>query len=288
LTLGKRHCDAVESHGDGGLAVADNYEVPPHKRVRGGATDGALKAACSVAKACHTHETRVPNQKKNSTSEEAGCGAERLATLSAQGMYHRSLLGPSYQQGRSVTTVEGGQIPWVERVGEELLHNMASAVQQEEDHLFQIPSDFEGFRILLSATEADLARGAVDEIKCRLCPNSGYRNWREFKRHCETSEAHPLNIVFCEHCGDFFARPDSITRHRNKPPAACLEVTPEEAEEKRQETERMHRNFMERVERSLTTGKKIVTSFAQIIKKMYPKSSKKRTGGGWERHWGQA
>jgi hypothetical protein len=182
-----------------------------------------------------------------------------------------------------LTDAQGQQLPWVEeRVEEEVSHHMASVVQQEEGNLFQIPSDFHaGYRILLAATEADWTRGAVDEIRCRLCADSGFTKWDDFKRHCKTTEAHPLEISFCKHCGDFFARTDSLKRHRKRPPYECLDVTPVRAEEKRRETEREHREFMGRVERSLTTGEEIGTPFAQIIKRMYPESSKKRTGSGF-------
>jgi len=57
-------------------------------------------------------------------------------------------------------------------------------------------------------------------------------------------------------------------------------VTPEKAEVKRRETERVHGDFIGRVERNLTTGEEIGTPFAHIIKQMYPGSSKKRTGSG--------
>jgi len=87
---------------------------------------------------------------------------------------------------------------------------MASTEQQAEGHIFEIPSDFEGFSILLAVMEANWTHRAVDEIKCRLCPNSGFSKWDDFKRHCRTTEAHSLEILFCEHYGDFFARSDSL------------------------------------------------------------------------------
>ena len=179
------------------------------------------------------------------------------------------------------------QLPRVEERVEEVSHHMAST-EKQEGHLFEIPSDFEEFRMLLAATEADWTRRAVDEIKCRLCPTSGFSKWDNFRRHCKTTEAHPLEVSFCEHCGDFFARSDSLRRHLKQPPAECLEVTPEKAEEKRRETERVHGDFIGRVERSLMTGEEIGVPFAQIIKQMYPESSKKRTRSRWEQRRIQA
>ncbi|KAF8487551.1 hypothetical protein F5888DRAFT_1810655 [Russula emetica] len=274
---GKRRRDAEESYGNEVLVVD---AMPPHKRVRGGPCNGYPEAAWSEARTHRTPDTRVPTN-NNYTSKEAGRGAEGLATPNVQGVYHRSLLGPSSQQGLVVTTAQGRQPLGVEE-REEALHHMVSTEQQEEGHLFEIPSDFEGFDILLAATEADWTRRAVDEIKCRLCPNRRFRKWDNFKRHCRTTEAHPLAISFCGHCGDFFARSDSLGRHLKRPPTECLDVTPEKAEEKRRETERVHGNFMGRLGHSLTTGEEIGTPFAQIIKQMYPESSKKRTGSGWE------
>lgn len=40
-------------------------------------------------------------------------------------------------------------------------------------------------------------------------PTSGFGNWHDFKRHCDAMEAHPLEIFFCDRCGDFFVRRDS-------------------------------------------------------------------------------
>jgi hypothetical protein len=67
-----------------------------------------------------------------------------------------------------------------------------------------------------------------------------------------------------------------------------LKRSAERAEEKRRETAREHGDFMERLERSLTTGEEIGNPFAHIIKQMYPELSKKRTGSGWERRRVQA
>jgi hypothetical protein len=260
---GKRRRNA-ESYGDIQPAVAEHYEEPPHKRLWGEASGGILEPTQYMPKTHRRPGIRIPTIKNNNTSKEAGRRAERLATPNAQGMYHHSLPGPSSQQGWALTTAQEQQLPW--------------------GHTFKIPSMFdEGYRILLAATETDWTHRAVDEIKCRLCPNSQFTKWEDFKRHCKVSEAHPLELSFCVRCGDFFARTDSLKRHRSRPPYECLNVTPERAEEKRRETRRVHGEFMGRVERSLTTGEEIGTPFAHIIKQMYPESSKKSTGSGWGR-----
>jgi hypothetical protein len=63
-------------------------------------------------------------------------------------------------------------------------------------------------------------------------------------------EVHPLEISFCEDCGDFFARIDSLQRHCRSqgPPAECVSVTLEKADEKCRETQKAHNEFMARLE----------------------------------------
>jgi hypothetical protein len=170
---------------------------------------------------------------------------------------------------------------WVEgRVDEEAVHRIDSTVQQQQaeaTELFKIPRKFKpGHRLLLQASEADFARGAVQTIKCRLCPDTKLKDFEQFKRHCKTSETHPLEIHFCDRCGDYFARLDSLKRHHDNPPPECRDrnITPVKAAEKRRVTEKEHRKFIWRLEHGLTTR-----SFTQTMKEKFPESSKKRTGG---------
>jgi hypothetical protein len=72
-----------------------------------------------------------------------------------------------------------------------------------------------GNRLLLQASEAELACGAVQTIKCRFFPDT--KLFEEFKRRCKTTETHPPEIHFCGRCGGFFVRGDSLKRHRRKP-----------------------------------------------------------------------
>jgi hypothetical protein len=139
------------------------------------------------------------------------------------------LLGPRLQQGWAEEDADGRLI-WVEGSVDEGVVEQ----QQEQVQLFKILEDFEtGHNELLATTQADWARGAVKEIKCRACPDARLNTWSMFKRHCETAEGHPLRIYFCDYCGDFFARSDSLKRHRESPPAECLDILPEKADEKR-------------------------------------------------------
>ena len=154
-------------------------------------------------------------------------------------------------------------------------------VQAQEDKLFEIPQDFEtGHKALLAAKQTDWARGAVKEIKCRFCPDARLNTWDRFKRHCETSEVHPLKIYLCDDCGDYFGRIDSLKRHHEHQPAKCVDVPPEKASEKCRMTQDAHDKFIARLEGCVGTCKDIGMPFSQIIKNMYPESSKKRKRGG--------
>ena len=158
----------------------------------------------------------------------------------------------------------------------QLLSAEGSVQGVEDSSVFCIPKGLDKrHRCLLAATSAELARGVIPAVKCQLCPDADFSNWEDFKRHCDYMEAHPLNISFCNSCGDFFARPDSLRRHcRNRPPE-CLVVSREEAEAKRRETERVHEEFKVKLEHRLRTGEQIWEPFAQVIKEMFPKSSKR-------------
>jgi uncharacterized C2H2 Zn-finger protein len=166
--------------------------------------------------------------------------------------------------------------PWVEgRIG----WMDGDARQGAKENPIQIPKNLdEDHRTLLVATEAEWESGSIQEIKCRLCVGTTFKTWDHFKRHCDTAETHPLKIDFCDRCGDFFARKDSLKRHRNKPPVQCRNAKPEETKLKRQATEKAHKEFKERLERGRKAGEDVGIHFSKFIKKMFPKSSKKRTG----------
>jgi hypothetical protein len=141
--------------------------------------------------------------------------------------------------------------------------------------IFYIPRRLEKrHRALLDAKPADWARGTIRVLKCRLCPDAGFTNWADYKRHCDKMEAHPREIEFCETCGDFFARPDSLVRHRKSRPRRCLRVGSHAAKEKRRKTIVAFKDFQARLELCLETGEDIGVSFAQLIKEEFPDSSK--------------
>jgi len=118
-------------------------------------------------------------------------------------------------------------------------------------------------------------RGAIQAIKCRLCPDTELEDLEEFMRHCRTTETHPLKIRFCDHCSDFFARRDFRKQYHNLPPAECRKVIPVKATEKCRVMDEAYGDFIRRLEHGLMTGEGTGRPFPQIIKERYPESSKK-------------
>ena len=199
----------TEIHGDANADVLNGYDVLPQK----GFDEGT---ALTVNDA---FVVRVP-KKQDKRSKAARHGAKTPMTSDAQGMFYPALLGPSFQQGHSVTSAQG-QTTWVEGKVEEKAWQPKDSVEQlrAKDNLIPIPNSLEkGYRTLLAATEADWERGSIQRIMCQLCLGVGFKTWESFKHHCDTTESHPLKITFCHSCGDFFARRDSLKRHRSKPP----------------------------------------------------------------------
>jgi hypothetical protein len=123
-------------------------------------------------------------------------------------------------------------------------------------------------RALLAASQDD---GTVNvQIKCRLCPDTKLKTWEDIKRRCNTSEAHPLEITFCDQCGDDFTRTDWLKHHRQNPSPAYVTTSSGRAAEKREKTERAHEDFKERLKECLRTGEDIGKPFSQRIKDMFP------------------
>ena len=287
MDLGKRHRGAEETHDDGDSVWID-IQIPPKKRARaGGASSGTPKAAQS-ARTRHKPEARFPEQRYSSKPKKAGRGAERLATLQTQGIYHQSLLRP-LQQGWAVEAADG-TLTWVEGSVDEIYGTKEQQQQQEEEEpSFNTDRLTPMQKALLNATNT----GSGMDIKCHLCPETHLKSLQDFKRHCNTAEAHPLEISFCDFCGDFFARKDSLRRHHKTPPPECPRPTKEEVEKMSQEAEKMrkeaekrrretqiaHEDFLRGLEECLKGDLKDFVPFSQIIKDKYPGSSKKRRIG---------
>jgi hypothetical protein len=274
LTTTPIRANGKRRHDDGEVApvVTNSHEKLPQKRVRRGRANGIPKAARSAPRTCRKPVARIPKQGMNSKPKEAGRGAWRLATPDSQGIYHQSLLGPSLQQGW-VEEAADGQLIWVEGSVEEVARCTDSTVQKQEEaqqEYFEIPRNLKPeFKVLLLATQTDLACETVHEIKCRLCPDAKFKKWSDFMRHCKCSEIHPLTIYFCDYCGDHFGRSDACRRHSNHRPPGCLQVAPEKADKKRRVIQQAHDEYI----KGLSGGD--TRSFSQIIKELFPSSSKR-------------
>ncbi|KAH9042238.1 hypothetical protein EDB85DRAFT_1241491 [Lactarius pseudohatsudake] len=274
-TLGKRRQRSEEN------------ETGPQKRAKSNATRVLGGGAESTKRARRSPATRT-RPETNSKSKAAGRGAERLASTTAQGVYHRSLPGLSVSQG-SMGALEHGQPSWIEERDVETRHDTGSqqvVLQSAENaevggSLHKIPGNLSARdRLMLETTQADEERGAVREIKCKLCTTKPpFKTWEIYKRHCKSCEKHPQasTLKFCSKCGDYFGRPDSGVRHRKnkKYQKVCLETSQDEASEKQQKVERLLKEFEARLEHCLRNGEEIGPRFSDIVNKVLTNTSKK-------------
>ncbi|KAH8997879.1 hypothetical protein EDB86DRAFT_2828724 [Lactarius hatsudake] len=257
-----------------------SYELP-QQRVNP-TRDGFLEAAGSTKRA-----RRIPAIGTqigiNSKSKAVERGAGRLASTTARGVYHRSLLGPSVPQG-SVGALVQGQPSWTEeREQEETRHDTGSSwAQQIDPENPEIAEAPEGLhhaipkslttwqRLLLQTTQADVEHRAVSVIKCRLCPTEKFKNWACFFRHCRDSEEHPAEIKCCERCGIYFGRRDSMKRHNDSATKACCGTTPDEAAWRKYKAKQLLAAFLARAEYCLRTGEELGPTFAAIARAELP------------------
>ncbi|KAI9435968.1 hypothetical protein H4582DRAFT_1958777 [Lactarius indigo] len=131
---------------------------------------------------------------------------------------------------------------------------------------------------MLQTTQADEERGAVRVIKCRVCPEKeeGFNGWVIFRRHCKSCEKHPAKLKFCPKCGDYFGRPDSEVRHKDKKyQGACHGTSQNEAKEKQQRVERLLEAFEARLKHCLRTGEDVGPRFSDVVTKKLTNTSKK-------------
>ncbi|KAH8981746.1 hypothetical protein EDB86DRAFT_416001 [Lactarius hatsudake] len=269
--LGKRRRDS------------NSYELPQKRGEQN--TDGVLEAAGSTKRTRHTPATKT-QRLINGKSKAVGRGAGRLASTTARGVYHQSLLGPSVPQG-SAGALAQGQPSWTEeREQDETRHDTSSTQQIDQRDPEIAEEDPEGPRVipkmftvwqrlLLQTTQADVERGAVSAIKCRLCPAERFKNWAYFIRHCRDSEEHPAEINCCERCGIYFGRQDSMKRHYDSATKACCGTTPEEAAWRKYRANQLLGAFQARAECCLRTGQELGPTFAAIARAELPSKSKK-------------
>jgi hypothetical protein len=84
-------------------------------------------------------------------------------------------------------------------------HSMQQIEQQYEESAegredSAIPRTLTKRQRLMVRTDMD---GGV--IKCKLCPTVELSSWQCFRRHCDASEDHLVELTFCDRCGDYLA-----------------------------------------------------------------------------------
>ena len=252
------------------------------------ATIGVSEAGGSTNRICRKPAVKAPASVN--TSKAVGFRADILMTPRAQGG-GQQLQEPSVQQVSTGATVQE-ELPSAEGGMKGAPRDRCDTMMQQEEeevhsrgdgklvgtknNLFYISKRLnKDYKLFLRARPEDFARGTLYELKCKLCPAVDLTTWDDFARHCKTAEAHPLEIFICRHCGDFFARYDSLQRHSKNQPPECLRVSPREAEDKSTETTRIHEEFKKNLKYYLETNEGSWRPFAQIVREKYPKPSKR-------------
>jgi hypothetical protein len=223
---GQRHRRADNGHDNAseGLRTDDSHAVRLREKAKTivATTTGVMEAGGSTNPAVRAPESI------NITSKAVGCRVDLLMTPTVQGGCDQLLQVPGIQQVSTVTTTQEGlasasgsmrEATWGQRDG--MIRQEAEVCSMEngklkatKNDLFHIPKRLkDDYKLRLKATSEDLERGSLDELKCKLCPGANFRTWDHFKRHCKTSERHPLRILICDRCGRHFTRPDSLKRH---------------------------------------------------------------------------
>ena len=256
---------------------SDDYEPGgPRKRGKPSATR-ALGIVESTKGTRRSSRTRA-QQNIKSKSKAAGRGAERLASTTARGVYPRSPLGLSVSRG-SMGALGHGQPSWV--VGREQVEtgrDMGSSAQQQivsqenaedVDDLREISRTLtERHRSMLLTTQAERERGGVRSIKCKLCPDVPFSSWATFRRHCKECEMHPVEPLYCDWCGDYYARGDSKKRHQNSKEDACRTTSHDKVMEKREKVGRLFKAFEARLAQCLESREKIEPTFSQAATRL--------------------
>ena len=102
----KRRFWVEKFHSDEGPVVVNTHDTPPRNGPGAGLLMGS-RANVSVVEVCHKPAARIPKSKIKNKLKEAGCGAERLANPDAQGICHRSFLGPNLNLKLCTTLAAG-------------------------------------------------------------------------------------------------------------------------------------------------------------------------------------
>jgi len=276
------HSDGVAKADSGN---GDRSEPNMRKRVKQGAV-GTMGAAARTTErpSPATRTQRVENDK----SKEVECRA-KLTGSTSQEVYHPTLLGHSVSQELigvpAASGVEGSELVGMQGgVGSEIPQQIGQHDAESDrpggEELFGIPTWLtERQHLLLQTTQVDLERQAVEDIKCKLCPNTRLSSWDNFEKHCDTSEEHPCVLFFCNRCGVYFGRKDSHRRHVETVTKACRDTTEDQAASRRQVTEQLFKDFSVKLDQCLRTGEDVGQRFAEILNlsRILQSSSKKKS-----------
>jgi hypothetical protein len=212
----------------------------------------------------------------NTKSKAVRHRADMLMTPSAHGGGDQHLHVSSIQQELTVITTRE-ELPLVEGSMQGATSGQRDSLVQQEgteielkttknDLIYIIPKRLKKeFKRFLDATSEDFERGTLHMLKCKLCHRANLKTWGQFTRHCNTSESHPRELLFCNRCGDFFARLDSLQRHSHNRATECCDVAPHEVEAKRNETMAIHKEFKNNTKAYLETNQGSWTPFAQVV-----------------------
>ena len=226
-----------------------------------------------------------------------------LAPLTAQGVYHRSLLGHSVPGGLGGVFVHEEPL-WIEGSGwqtvaatqQPIACSSAAPPQvvvlpeaaEEDTH-----EEFKPIctkldkrqRLFLQTTPEEGQRGAVRVIACRLCPGTQFGSWATYKRHCTSVDKHPVltDSHFCPACGDYFGRKDSGSRHGSGGGEKCRNTTEAQAREKKDLVNHILEDYDDHLQDCLATGEEIGPRFSEVINRKLDNTSKKisRTAENW-------
>jgi hypothetical protein len=291
IYIGERHRGADDDLEDEGLGIDDRRGLRLREK---GKTKVAITVGELVARSTNRIDLEPAVEAPTSvttTSKAIGYKAGVLMAPSAHGGNDQRLHVPSVQQ-EPTAIITQEELPLVEGSMQGAMRGQSDRILQEEPEVFSTENDtFEetknivfhipkrlkkDYKLFLDATSEDFERGALHVVKCKLCPGVTFKSWDHFTRHCKTAELHPLKLLFCDHCGDFFARGDSLERHsNNRASGECHDLSRQEAEAKRNETRAIHREFLDNTKAYLETNQETWTPFVQVIKEKYPNSSKR-------------
>jgi hypothetical protein len=238
------------------LGTDDGHRLRLHERsnTKVAAIAEIMEAGISQTRASRRPAVEIHTDDVNTKSKAVGYRADMLTTQSAHGSGDQHLHVSSVQQEPTAMTTweklplgEGSMQRATSGQSDSMVRRDGAEVELKatKNDLFYFPKRLkEYYKLFLDATSEDFERGTLPMLKCKLCHGANFNTWDHFTRHCKSAESQPLKLLFCDRCGNFFARGDSLGRHSDNWAAECRDVSQHEAEAKRNETIEIHREFL--------------------------------------------